>query len=67
MHIKRVYKLKFVIKNINLGDKVNSVSEEIISSENNLIIAKKDKEFKIHCEEIATIVNSYDSKKILEE
>ncbi len=64
--IKRVYRLKYV-NSINLGDKVNSVSEEITNSENNLVTAKKEKEFKIHCEEIATIINTYDSKKALEE
>jgi hypothetical protein len=55
------------VNSINLGDKVNSVSEEITNSENNLVTAKKEKEFKIHCEEIATIINTYDSKKALEE
>ncbi len=58
--------MKYVIKP-NLGDKVNYVSEEITNCENNLITAKKEKEFKIHCEEIATIINSYDSKKTLQE
>jgi hypothetical protein len=52
---------------IILATNVEKTSKDIEICEEKLIDAKNEKEYKIHCEEIAKIINSYNSKNILEE
>jgi hypothetical protein len=52
---------------INIANSVDGISKEIDECEEKLIEARNEKEYKIHCEEIAKLINSYDSKQILEE
>jgi hypothetical protein len=51
----------------NIEKKVTEISNEIVDYKVRLDDARKEKEFKIHCEEAARIVNSYEPKENLEE
>jgi hypothetical protein len=45
---------------------VRDIKVEIVDCNKNLINAKNEKEYKIHCEEVAKIINSYAPKQVLE-
>jgi hypothetical protein len=51
----------------NLDDIIEDVAKDILSYEDKLVEAKQEKEYKIKCEEVAKIVNSYNSKELLQE
>jgi hypothetical protein len=51
---------------VNIDNQVEEISTQIEECDYRLVDARKEKEYRIHCEEIAKIINSYSTKETLE-
>ena len=48
-----------------IDQNINSILTEISNCNDKLLTSKKNKDYKIHCEEIAKMINNYDTKETL--
>ncbi len=51
---------------LDTDKKVKEINNEIVEYSKKLVEAKNEKEYKIYCEEVAKIINSYNSKQKLQ-
>ena len=68
---ENIQKMKQIDKSQNtsitaqIGQNINSILTEISNCNDKLLTSKKNKDYKIHCEEIAKMINNYDTKETL--
>ena len=68
---ENIQKMKQIDKSQNtsitaqIDQNINSILTEISNCNNKLLTSKKNKDYKIHCEEIAKMINNYDTKETL--
>ena len=68
---ENIQKMKQIDKSQNtsitaqIDQNINSILTEISNCNDKLLTSKKNKDYKIHCEEIAKMINNYDTKETL--
>ena len=68
---ENIQKMKQIDKSQNtsitaqIDQNINSILKEISNCNDKLLTSKKNKDYKIHCEEIAKMINNYDTKETL--
>ena len=68
---ENIQKMKQIDKSQNtsitaqIDQNINSILTEISNCNEKLLTSKKNKDYKIHCEEIAKMINNYDTKETL--